>query len=223
MKPSLSRSTPAKPYPCDSNLTRSREERRERGAPEDSNVGSHSPDGDWPEIRPGWPFSANSAAPREPRPLPNRTDAPKSRYLSYASPGCWVIASSADTTYSGKPSTRRSCGTGIRRHPLPRFASSSFSCGNSTSAPLRLCARSSSFRSAEGTGTSRAEALGRRGRDRRHRRLLRGLAALWLCPSCLSMKVSDGFLTPASLKTQRHQEARTERSEASTLPLCVFA
>jgi hypothetical protein len=52
-------------------LTRSRGERRERGAPAHSNIGNHSPNGDWPEVRPRCPFSATSAAPREPRPFCN--------------------------------------------------------------------------------------------------------------------------------------------------------
>jgi hypothetical protein len=43
--------------------------------------------------------------------------------------------------------------------------SSSIPCGDSPSAPLRLCARPSSFRSADRMGSSPAEALGSRGEE----------------------------------------------------------
>ena len=45
---------------------------RERGDPKHSNVGSHSPNGDSLDVRPRGPFSAASAAPREPIPVLNR-------------------------------------------------------------------------------------------------------------------------------------------------------
>jgi hypothetical protein len=92
--------------------------------------------------------------------------------------------------------------TGRRWHPLPPFACSLLFCGNSPSAPLRLCASSSSFPSADGTGSSRAEALGRRGVETLLRRLLRGLAAWRLCPFCLSVKGTGGKSREAS-KPQR--------------------
>ena len=76
--------------------------------------------------------------------------------------------------------------------------------------PLRLCARPSSFRSADGTGSSRAEALGRRGRETRHRHRLRGLAAWRLCLSCLSLKGTKGKSREAS-KPQREERLRANR------------
>ncbi len=47
---------------------------RERGDPKHSNVGNHSPNGDSPNLRPRGPFSATSAAPREPIPVFNRME-----------------------------------------------------------------------------------------------------------------------------------------------------
>ncbi len=88
---------------------------------------------------------------------------------------------------------------GPKEEGIPPFACSLFFCGDSPSAPLRLCARPSSFRSEHGTGSSRAEALGRRGNETRHSRLLCGFAALPL----LSVREGNGRKRPRSLKATK--------------------
>ncbi len=103
------------------------------------------------------------------------------------------------TPASLKTRRRQEIRTERRRHPPFPFACSLVSFGNSPSAPLRLCARPSSFRAADGTGSSRAEALGRRGRETRHHRLLRGLAALPL----LSVRGGTGRKKPRSLEAAK--------------------
>ena len=109
---------------------------RKRGAPEHSNVGNHSPNGDSPNLRPRGPFSATSAAPREPIPVFNRMETSQrenrfevsgaetgtdlaQRRRDAEKRGCGWVESEMRPNLSASASQLSSCGScGCPLHPV---------------------------------------------------------------------------------------------------------